>query len=54
MRSWLGQAVGRICDFSAQGIGNMAWACAKLGHLDEKLFAELASAAQLRMSEFNA
>jgi len=39
--------------FSAQGLANTAWAFATLGQLEEKLFAALASQAELRVSEFN-
>ena len=35
-------------------MANTAWAFATLGQWDQKLFAALARAAQLRMSEFNA
>ena len=41
-----------MSEFNAQDIANMAWAFAKLGQSDEKLFAALARAAQLRMNGF--
>ena len=49
----LARAALRTSEFTRQGIANTAWAFAKLGQLDEMLFAALAGAALLRMSEFN-
>ena len=43
-----------MSEFNAQNIANTAWAFAKLGQLDEKLFAALAREAALRVSEFKA
>ena len=37
--------------FGAQDLANIAWAFARAGHLDEKLFAALASAAQIAESD---
>ena len=42
-----------MSEFNARDLANTTWAFASLGQLDEKLFAALGKAAQLRMSEFN-
>ena len=38
--------------FSEQHLANTAWACAKVRHSDEKLFAALARAAERLVSQF--
>ena len=42
----------QVTKFSAQGIANLAWAFAKVGQLDEKLFAALGKEAEQRAGEF--
>ena len=49
---WRAAAAAR--GFNAQNLANTAWAFATLGQSDEKLFAALARAAELRMSELDA
>ena len=41
-------------EFKPQELANAAWAFAKLGRSDQKLFAALARAAEQRLVEFNA
>ena len=45
-------AVGRIDEFDASGLANMAWAFAKLGFGDQKLFEAIATAAVKKINEF--
>merc|ERR1719161_1445893 len=43
----------RMSDFKLQELANTAWAFAKVGHKDERLFSTLAAAAEQRMRDFN-
>ena len=40
-------------EFKPQNLANMAWACATVNRLDEKLFAALARSSEWRLIEFN-
>ena len=42
----------RLDGFIPQNLANIVWAFAKAGQSDQKLFAAVARAAELRMSEF--
>ena len=50
----LARATEWVSNLSAQNTANTAWAFATVNHSHEKLFTELALAAERRVSEFNA
>ena len=48
------EAQSLVTEFNTQEIANSAWAFARLGQLDDKLFEALSKETKLRVSEFKA